>query len=64
MHRERNKIWFKISSNEDRRSNIYIEAPLKKNLNIEISTMLFCKFLRNKGLSQNVGLFHLGTGLA
>ena len=26
--------------------------------------IVFCKFLRNKGLSQNVGLFHLKIGLA
>ena len=25
---------------------------------------IFCKFLRNKGLSQNVSLFHLENGLA
>ena len=35
----------------------------KKNLNIEIS-LFFCKFLQNKGLSQNVGLFHREIGLA
>ena len=36
----------------------------RKNLNIGISILLFCKFLSNKGLSQNVGLFHLEIGLA
>ena len=35
-----------------------------KNLNTEISTMFFCKFLQNEGLSQNMGLFQLEIGLA
>ena len=37
---------------------------LKKTPDIGISILFFCKFLRNKGLSQKVGLFHLKTGLA
>ena len=34
------------------------------NLNIGISVLFICKFPRNKGLAQNVGLFHLEIGLA
>ena len=37
---------------------------LGKNLNIGISILLFYIFLRNKDLSQNVGLFHLEIELA
>ena len=38
---------------------------LRKNtLNIVISILFICKFLRNKALSQNVGLFHHEIGLA
>ena len=33
----------------------YMQAPFKKKLNIGISVLFFCKFLRNKGLTQNVG---------
>ena len=36
----------------------------RKNLNVRVSIVFFCKFLQNKGLSQNLGLFHLEIGLA
>ena len=63
MHRERNKIWFKISSNGDRRSNTYMQAPFKKKtLNIAISILFFCKLLRNEGLSQKWAYFTLKLG--
>ena len=54
LHRERNNlIWFKISSNGDRSSNTYMQAPFKKKtLNIGTSILFFCKFLRNTGLSK------------
>ena len=32
---------------------------LRINLNIGISILLFCKFMLNEDLSQNVGVFHL-----
>ena len=37
---------------------------LRKNLNIGILILFFCKFLRYKGVTQNVDLFHLEIGLA
>ena len=51
-------------ANEDRRSNTYSTLLLRKKLYIETSILFFCKFLQNKGLSQNVGLFHLEIELA
>ena len=36
----------------------------RKNLNTGLPILFFYKFLRNKGLSQKVGLFHLLIGLA
>ena len=63
--RERNEIWFKTSSNGDRRSNIYMQAVFKKeSLDTGICIIFFCKFMKDKGMSQNVGLFHLENGLA
>ena len=44
--------------------NTYMQAYLRKKLNIGKSLLLFSKFLWNKGLSQNVGLFDLEIGLA
>ena len=42
-----------------------MQDPFKKKPNIGISILFFCKFLLNKGLSQNVRYkFHLEIGLA
>ena len=61
MNRQRSEIWFKISSNGDSRSNTYMQARFKKKPeHWDINIVL----LRNKVLSQNVGLFYLETGLA
>ena len=44
----------------------YMQAHYKKKSNeyIVISTLLFCKFLWNKGLPRNMGLFYLEVELA
>ena len=60
---ERNKIWFKISSNGNRRQqHIHASSFQDKNLNIAISYCSFCKFLRNEDLSQEWAYFTLKLG--
>ena len=39
---------------------LYLQASLRKQLNNERLILLFCKFPRNNGLSQKVGLFDVG----
>ena len=49
MQRERNKIWFKISSNANRRQqHIHASSFQEKNLNIAISYCSFANFCKMK----------------
>ena len=40
-----------------------LKLGTEKNLNIGVSILFFCKFRRNKCLTQTRGIFHLETGL-